>query len=519
MTPAAKPLESPIPVGVVPPEALTDPDERALFDAVRPRDWPDPEPKGRYHLVVLGGGTAGLVAASTAAGLGARVALIEQRALGGDCLHHGCVPSKALLRCARALADVRGAAEFGVRGAERASLDFDAVMARMRRLRTRLAANDSASRLRERGVDVFLGAGRFVAEDVLEVNGRALKFRRACIATGSRPSVPEVPGLEESGFLTNETVFSLRQLPRRLTVLGGGPLGCELAQAFARFGSEVTLVQHGASLLPREEKEVAPLVARALERDGVRILLQTEVKEVRRRESFRGVVVRRGEQSSELATDELLVAVGRTPRIDQLGLDEAGVDHDPRAGVVVDDHLRSTNRRIYAAGDVVSPFKFTHVADATARLAVINALFGARTRMSTLTIPWCTFTDPEVARVGLSERDAGERGLDVATEIVPLADVDRAILDGEEEGFLKLVIERGRDRILGATLVARHAGETISEVTALLAANGGMKALERTIHPYPTQAEVLRKAADRWLRRALTPRRKRLLSAWFALFR
>jgi pyruvate/2-oxoglutarate dehydrogenase complex dihydrolipoamide dehydrogenase (E3) component len=493
--------------------------EQELLELVQPRGWKQPAPARRYNLVVVGAGTAGLVTATIAAGLGARVALVERDRLGGDCLNFGCVPSKALLRCARAAADARRAGDFGVRLRGPVSVDFGAVMRRMRELRLRLARHDSAARLRELGIDVFFGAGRFTGRDELQVNGAVLRFARACIATGSRPRAPSIPGLVDAGFLTNESVFSLEKLPRRLAVLGGGPIGCELAQAFARFGSEVVLLQRGARLLPREEPEASELVARALAADGVDVRLGTRANAVERDGARRTLRLEGATGPQPLEADALLVAAGRLPNVEGLGLEEAGVEVDRDRGVVVNDRLESDNRRIFAAGDVCSPFRFTHVADAHARIVVRNALFLGRARASALTIPWCTFTDPEVARVGLSAAEARERGLDFDRVVVPLRDVDRAVIDGEEEGSLQVLVESRGDRILGATLVARHAGEIISEVTASMAARAGLKTFSDLLHPYPTQAEALHAAGDARRRRALTPRRRSLLSMFLALRR
>ncbi len=484
---------------------------RTLLSNVHPPDWVNPQPAGRYNLVVIGAGAGGLVSAIGAAGLGAKVALVEKYLLGGDCLNVGCVPSKALLRCGRAYADVRDAGEFGVRVPPGVSVDFGAVMERMRRLRAKISPNDGVTRLREAGVDVFLGEGRFVQPDAVEVAGNTLRFSRAIIAAGARAAAPDIPGLAETGFLTNETVFWLTELPRRLAIIGAGPIGCELSQAFARFGCEVLLLAGGHPFLGREDRDAAAVVEKALTRDGVRVDHKHKVVSVRRENGEKVLKLEPGEPHSELRVDEILVGVGRTPNVENLGLGAAGVEFD-KDGVKVNDYLQTSNKRIYAVGDICSTLKFTHLSDAHARIGIQNTLFFGRAKASALTIPWCTYTDPEVAHVGMYEEDARDKGIDVQTINLELADLDRAILDGEDDGFLKVHIRKGTDRILGATLVARHAGEMISELTLAMVGGLGLKTMARTIHPYPTQAENLRKAGDAYNRTRLTPRVKGLLN-------
>ena len=492
---------------VSPPDAFS----RKLLHAVHPADWTNPEPPPRYHVVVIGGGTAGLVCAAGAAGLGARVALAERDLLGGDCLNVGCVPSKALLAAARAAASARTAARFGVRTGD-VVVDFPAVMERMRRLRSDLSGHDSAARFRGLGVDVYLGEGRFTGPDAVEVGGKTLHFRRAVLATGARAAKPDIPGLEEIGYLTNETVFNLTELPRRLAVVGAGPIGCELAQAFARFGSEVFLLGRQPTVLPREDAEATAIAARALERDGVKVLLG--VRTVRAEKAGDDRVIHLSD-GREVRADAVLVGVGRAPNVEGLGLEAAGVEYDPKKGVIVDDCLRTTNPRVYAAGDVCSRYQFTHAADAMARIVIPNALFYGRARVSNLVIPWCTYTDPEVAHVGLYEHEARAKGIEVQAFVQEMRDVDRAVLDGHTEGFVKVLVRKGTDRIVGATIVAAHAGEMISELTLAMVARRGLGALRRTIHPYPTQAEALRKVADAYNRTRLTPFVKGLFARWF----
>ncbi len=489
----------------------------ALVASVHPPDWTNPEPDGRYNLVVLGAGTAGLVSAAGAAGLGAKVALVERHLMGGDCLNVGCVPSKSLIRSARAAADARDAGRFGV-GVGGTRTDFAAVMERVRRIRAGIAPHDSARRFRdEYGVDVFLGSGRFVAHDAVEVGGARLRFARAVIATGARAVAPPVPGLAEAGFFTNETVFNLTELPASLAVLGGGPIGCELAQAFARLGARVTIIERGERFLPREDPDAVAVLLAAFVRDGIEVRLQTALTRVERRDGARVLHLEHAGAAATLEADAILVGVGRAPNVEGLDLDAAGVRFSTH-GVEVDDFLRTSNHRIYAAGDVCSPFKFTHTADAAARIVVQNAFFGfaGRRRASRIVVPWCTYTDPEIAHVGMYEREAEQRGIEVRTFVVPMADVDRAIADGEAEGFVKVHVRKGTDEILGATVVARHAGEMLSEITTAMVGGVGLGKIASVIHPYPTQAEAIRKAGDAYNRTRLTPRAAGLLRRYFA---
>ncbi len=491
---------------------------RKLVDNVHPVGWPNPEPADRYHLVVVGAGTAGLVSAAGAAGLGARVALVERRLLGGDCLNYGCVPSKALIRAARAWHDARtGRSRFGAPAAS-GDGDFARVMERMRELRASISRHDSAHRFRDLGVDVFIGEGRFVAPDAVEVAGRRLEFRRAIIATGARPLVPPIPGCDEGCYLTNETVFTLTELPRRLGVIGGGPIGCELAQSFARFGSRVSIFDMAPHVLPREDPDAAEIVHGALVRDGVDVRCGVKVLGVDVADGVKTVRLEKDGERFETPVDELLIAVGRAPNVDGIGLETAGVEFS-KQGVKVDDHLRTSNKRIFAVGDVASQYKFTHMADALARIAIQNSLFFGRARASRLVVPWCTYTSPEIAHVGLYEQEAIEQGHEVETSTIQLADVDRAVLDGADEGFLRLAVKKGSDRILGATLVADHAGEMLGELSLAITAGVGLGKISGVVHPYPTQAEVIKKAGDAWRRGKLTPFVKKLFALFLRVFK
>jgi pyruvate/2-oxoglutarate dehydrogenase complex dihydrolipoamide dehydrogenase (E3) component len=484
-----------------------DPADRRLRDAVHPADWTNPEPRGRYDLLVVGGGTAGLVSAMGAAGLGARVALVERHLLGGDCLNTGCVPSKALLRSARAAADARCAPELGVRTGE-VEVDFALVMRRMRERRADISLHDSAERLHAAGVDVHFGEACFVGPTSVEVGGRALSFRRAVIATGGRPAVPPIPGLAEVPFLTSETLFDLTDQPRRLAIVGAGPIGCEMAQAFARLGTAVTLIDEAPRILPQEDADAAAIVARRLTADGVKILLGAQILGA----SSGGLDV--GGAGFQ-PCDELLIAGGRVPNIEALDLAAAGVAFT-KDGVAVDDGLRTTNRRIFAAGDVCSRFRFTHAADALARIVIRNALFFGRARASALVIPWCTYTDPELAHVGAYEAEAARAGRRVETITIPLADVDRALVDEERDGFVRVHHERGR--LLGCTVVASRAGEMIGLATHALTHGARLGDLGSTIQPYPTLNNAFRAAGDAYGRTRLTRGVRGLLRRYFRLF-
>ncbi len=482
---------------------------------VHPPGWSNPEPAPRYNLVVIGAGTAGLVTAAGAAGLGARVALVEKHLMGGDCLNVGCVPSKSLIRSARAAAGVRDSGDFGVDVPGGYKVDFGRVMERMRRLRSDISFNDSAKRFQEElGVDVFLGEGKFTGKDTIVVEGAELKFKKAVIATGARAFQLPIEGLDDAGFLTNETIFSLTERPARLAVIGAGPLGCELAQTFQRLGSFVSLIEMGKQVLSREDPDAAKVVEASMIKDGVEFLLSCNIKRVEKTENGKVIHLECNGNARQLVVDEILIGVGRVPNVEGLNLEAIGVSHDPGKGIAVNEYLRTTNPRIYAAGDICFPFKFTHTADAMARIVIQNALFKGRKKTSALNIPWCTYTDPEIAHVGMYESDAVKAGMDVETFTVPMSDVDRAVADGETEGMVRIHVKKGKDRILGATIVARHAGDMISEISVAMRAKLGLGAISNVIHPYPTQAEAIRKAADAYNRTRLTPRVKKVFSTF-----
>jgi pyruvate/2-oxoglutarate dehydrogenase complex dihydrolipoamide dehydrogenase (E3) component len=487
-----------------------------LVDQVHPPAWRNPKPAGRYNLVVIGAGPGGVTAAHEAADLGAKVALIERDLIGGDRLNVGCVPSKALIRTARLYAGMRDAQDFGGQVPGDIGIGFAAVMERMRRVQAHLSRADSARRLSEAGVDVYFGEARFAGPGTVDIAGETLRFKKALIATGARPLTPPIPGLAEAGYLTNENVFNLMACPRRLLVIGGGPLGCELAQAFSRFGSQVIIAQDDPMFLPKEERDAAQILSDSLARDGIEIHLNTTVVAVRKDGARKIVDLESDGGIFSVAVDEILAGIGRAPNVEGMNLEAAGIRYDTQAGIQVDDFLRTNNKRIYAAGDVCLDLKFTHTAEASARIAVRNALFLGRKRLSELTIPWCTYTDPEIAHVGLYVREAREKAIPVKTFTILMHDVDRAVTDGEEEGFVKIHVRDGTDRILGATVVASHAGEMINGLSLAITAGIGLRELARVIHTYPTQAEAIKMAADAYTRTRLTPTLKSLARRWLA---
>ena len=494
---------------------LDDAHDRQLIENCHPPRWVNPAPAGKYNLVVIGAGTAGLVSAAGAAGLGAKVALIEHNLMGGDCLNTGCVPSKALIRAARAAHDARDGSRFGVQLDCEPQVAFATAMQRMRQLRAGISDHDSAERFRNLGVEVFMGSARFTGVSSIEVDGKRLEFKRAVIATGARTAELPIPGLEKTGYFTNETVFTLTELPLRIAIIGAGPVGCELAQTFARFGSKVTLLTDGVEILPKEDADAAAIVRTQMEQDGVRIMTKAKIQRAKKNHQEKTLAATVGEATIEIGCDAVLVAAGRSPNLEGLDLETAGISYTSR-GVEVDDRLRTTNRRVYAAGDVCSRYKFTHAADAMARLVIANALFFARRKISALTIPWCTYTDPEIAHVGDYEKGAQQAGFAVATLTESMKHVDRAILDGEEEGFARVHYDQKSGKILGGTIVARHAGEMIGELTLAMVAKQTVGVLSSTIHPYPTQVEVLHKIGDAYMRTKLTPRVKKMFNTWLA---
>jgi pyruvate/2-oxoglutarate dehydrogenase complex dihydrolipoamide dehydrogenase (E3) component len=475
--------------------------------------------EGIYNAVVIGAGTAGLVTAAGTAGLGGRVALIERNKMGGDCLNFGCVPSKALISSARLIERIRRAADWGLQKID-PQFDFTAIFDRMRQRRALIAPNDSQERFESLGVDVFRGEAKFISPSAVQINGTTLKAKNFVIATGSRATIPTIVGINEIKYFTNETIFDeLKQKPQTMIVLGGGPIGCELAQTFRRFGVEVTILQRANQLLPREDREVADFLERRLASEGVRILKNAEAHSVAMSNGGKvalDLLDRRsvGITETTFFADAILVAAGRTPNFRKLDLAVAGVEFDER-GIRVNQFLQTSQPHIYAVGDVVGPFQFTHMADAQARVAVRNILMPfqfLRQRMDYSVVPWCTYTDPEVARVGLSEKDAQKNGTSYDLFRIELADVDRAVVESEDRGFAKILAAKGSDKILGATIVGPQAGDLLHEFVLAMKAGIGLGTIASTIHAYPTLAELARKAGDKYNKTRLTPNAKKIFS-------
>jgi pyruvate/2-oxoglutarate dehydrogenase complex dihydrolipoamide dehydrogenase (E3) component len=492
----------------------------ALEANVHPPEWTNPTPKGTYHLVVIGAGTAGLVTAAGAAGLGARVALIERELMGGDCLNVGCVPSKGVISAARVAATIRDAKPFGIDVPPGTQVNFGETMERMRRLRAQISPADSAKRFAELGVDVFFGKGEFVDDETVRVTRNdgsvsELKFKKAVIATGARAAAPPIPGLDTVNYLTNETVFSLTELPKRFGIIGAGPIGAEMAQTFARFGSEVFLFEPSDHILHREDADAAAVVQKQFVRDGVNLILGSADQTISPTDNDQiRIVGKQKGQPYDIVVDQLLVAVGRAPNTSGLNLEAVNVKYG-RHGVEVNDNLQTTNKRVYAAGDICSKYKFTHSADFQARIVIQNALFAVgpfgKKKASDLVIPWTTYTSPEIAHVGMYPHEAEEAGIEIDTYTQQFEHIDRAILEGSDDGFVKIHTKKGTDKIVGATIVADNAGDMISEINVAMTNGLGLSKIGATIHPYPTQAEAIRKLGDQYNKTKLTPFSQKVL--------
>ena len=467
--------------------------------------------EGAYNVVVIGAGTAGLVTAAGTAGLGGRVALIERNKMGGDCLNFGCVPSKALISSARLIQQIRHAEKWGL---DRQSplFAFEKVFERMRERRAKIAPNDSQERFESLGVDVCRGEARFISPYELEVDGQKLRAKNFVIATGSRAAIPKIEGIDQVPYFTNETIFDeLREKPESMIVLGGGPIGCELGQTFSRLGVKVTIVQRGTQLLPREDVDVAEFMQNRFMAEGIRFHLKAPAKRVSMHD---GKIALEFADVEPITADAMLIATGRTPNLLALNLKAAGVDYDAH-GVKVNTYLQTSQPHIYAAGDITNSLKFTHTADFTARIVVRNILMPfqfLRQKVDWSVVPWCTYTDPEVAHVGLGEEEARRKNIGYDLFVVPLEDVDRAVVESEELGFAKILAAKGSDKILGGTIVATHAGDLLHEFVLAMKASIGLGTIASTIHAYPTFAELARKAGDKYNKTRLTPRAKKIFT-------
>jgi pyruvate/2-oxoglutarate dehydrogenase complex dihydrolipoamide dehydrogenase (E3) component len=423
------------------------------------------------------------------------VALVERSRLGGNSLNSGSVPSKSIIRAARVLSSLRDEEEYGATAFERPQTDFPAVMTRVRRIQARIAEYHAVERLHARGIDVFFADACFKEAHIVMAGEASLSFDKAIIATGARPRLSDIAGLDQVGYLTSDSIFDLAELPGRLGVIGGGPLGCELAQAFCRLGSRVTLVQNEAKFLPDEERDAAELLSMSMSRDGVDTRLNTTVVAARMERGAKLLDTVNDDIKSSIAVDEILLSIGRIPNVDDLGLAAAGIDFDMAQGIHVDDFLCTSNADVYAAGDVCNRRQFTNVAESSALLAVQNA-FGARLeRQNQSTIPWCTYCDPEIAHIGLHAREARAQSIPVQAFTMMMQDVDRAITDGQDYGFIKIYVRQGTDQILGATIVATRASELINEMSVIMSAGIGMRRLATILHTYPAQSDAIRLAA------------------------
>lgn len=490
--------------------------DQILKSRVHPKDYINPKPSQTYHLVVIGAGAAGLVVAAGAAGLGAKVALIEKSFLGGDCLNFGCVPSKAILASARFWKQLKKANDFGISGldlSENSEIDFDSAMNRMRRLRSEMSIHDSVKRFSEMGVDVFFGQAEFVDSNCIKVDEAKIKFSKAVICSGSRPAIPNIHGLDSISYLTNETLFSLRQIPKRLGIIGGGPIGCEMAQAFARFGSEVSLILGNKGLLPKEDRDASAIVEKSLVADAVKIFGHGKELAIRHTNRGLSLYVNSAKHGYEIEVDHILVAVGRTPNVEGMNLKNIGVNYTSK-GIVIDDFFQTTNPKIYAAGDVCSPYQFTHAADFMARAVIRNALFKGRIRHSKMIFPWCTYTSPELAQIGLTSKAAAQKGIAIDTFTQAFSGIDRAILEGQTDGFARVHVRKGTEKIIGSTIVSSNAGEMIGVICLAMTHKIGLGKFSNLVLPYPTLGEAIRKLGDAYQKTRLTPRLKSLLSKW-----
>ncbi len=486
---------------------------QALVANTHPENYVNPNPAPLYSLVVIGAGTAGLISSIVTAGLGGKVALIERDYMGGDCLNTGCVPSKALIRSARLAKEKRMSEEFGFSPTQTAPEEFANVMEKLREIRSEISKNDSVDRYTKANVEVFFGQAKFNSPNSVSVDGKILNFKKAIIATGARAVEPNIEGLKEVGFLSNENVFNLTTLPKRLMIIGGGPIGCELAQAFQRLGSQVTIVANSA-FLPREDQDAAEILYKVFQEEGIAFKAHSDVTKVEQGDNCKIVHLKTKEGQIAVEVDEIMVGVGRAPNVENMGLEVANVQFDVRKGIIVNDNLQTSNQNIYAAGDCCMMWKFTHAADAAAQIAIQNAFFLGRKKLSSLTMPWSTYTDPEIAHVGMYEADAKAQNIEVEFFKMDLEENDRAICDREKLGFVKIMVKKGSDKILGATIVSGHAGEMISIISTAMAANMGLGKLGKVIFPYPTQAEIIKRVANQYNKTKLTPQVAKILK-WF----
>jgi dihydrolipoamide dehydrogenase len=456
--------------------------------------------KKDYNIIAIGGGSAGLVSAYIGSVVKAKVALIEKHQMGGDCLNTGCVPSKALLRTGKILSYIKRSQDFGLKSAQ-VDFDFPDVMGRVHNVIKKIAPHDSIERYTKLGVDCYTGSAKILSPHEVEVNGKTLTTKNIIIATGARPAIPPIPGLDQVDYLTTDTIWNLNKLPKKLMVMGGGPIGCELAQCFVRLGSEVTLVEMLPDLLIREDEEASRMVREKFIAEGVDVRINSKCKEVLVQDGKNYMLVEKDGETEQVEFDRLLVAVGRAANAKGFGLEDIGVKLGPRGTVEVDPYLRTTtHKNIYACGDVAGPYQFTHTAAHQAWYCAVNALFSPfkKFKVDYSVIPWATFTDPEVARVGLNEKEAKEQGIPYEVATYGIDDLDRAIADSEDKGYVKILTPPGKDTILGVTIVGYHAGDLITEYVLAMKHGLGLNKILGTIHIYPTMAEANKYAAGIW---------------------
>lgn len=455
--------------------------------------------KKDYNVIVIGAGAGGLVSAYIAAAVKARVALIEKNKMGGDCLNTGCVPSKALLRTASVLSLIKRHREFGLSSAS-AEFDFAEVMERVQRTIRKIEPHDSVERYQSLGVDCFEGEARIVSPHEVEVNGKILTTKSIIVAAGGRPHIPALPGLEKISPLTTENIWNLRSQPGHLVIIGGGPIGCELGQAFSRLGTRVTLIQRGPQILPREDSDIAGILHKRLLAECVHIRTSAHAVSVDVQDGQKVLTLESGGKKEEIVFDEILFAAGRRAETAGLGLDRLGIELTEKGLIRTDAYGRTSIKNIFACGDIASPYQFTHMAAHQAWYCAVNALFQPfkRFKIDWSTIPWCTYTDPEIARVGLSEKEAAAQGIAYEVTTYDLDDLDRAITDSETEGRVKVLTRPGSDRILGAAICGRHGGDLLAEFILARKFNFGLNKILGTIHPYPTMSEGAKYAAGAW---------------------
>lgn len=468
------------------------------------KQWIPPK-KFDTNLVVIGAGAGGLVASYIAAAVKAKVTLIEKHNMGGDCLNTGCVPSKALIRTAKFLSHVSRAAEFGIKTAQ-VEFDFADIMERVQAVIKAVEPHDSIARYQRHGVDVMIGAAKIVSpwqvEVTTETGVQTISTRSIVIAAGARPFVPLIKGLDEVGYLTSDTVWNLRNKPKRLLVLGGGAIGCELAQAFARLGIEVTQVEMLPRIMMREDSDVSEMVMAQFRKEGITVLVEHKAKEFMLENGEKILIAEQNGEEVRIVFDEVLLAIGRVANVSGYGVEDMGIALSPRKTIAVNGFQETNYPNIYACGDVTGPYQFTHVAAHQAWYAAVNALFGGFKKFKTdySVIPWATFTDPEVARVGLNEQEAKEQGIAYEISLYGIDELDRAIADNEARGFVKVLTVPNKDKILGVTIVGEHSGDLIAEFVLAMKHNLGLNKILGTIHIYPTMAEVNKYVAGVWKR-------------------